>query len=206
MERVGGQRKAALGFGVVLVWALVSLASAVILVFTGFDVDQISSGVQGLPEGALEGAVAAAQIGVPVLSALYPFAWWAIVSLVMHLVTRFFGGSGTLAGTFAVVGLACLPFVISSLISIPITGIQAVAGPQSAASGILGAIDFLIGLGALGWHVVLVVIGASFARQVSYGQSSGSCAISCAGLGGLVIGLFVILGIIIALASGGAGA
>ena len=61
MERVGGERKAALGFGVVLVWALVSLVSAVILVFTGFDVGQISSGVQGLPQEAVEGAVTTAQ-------------------------------------------------------------------------------------------------------------------------------------------------
>ena len=206
MERVGGERKAALGFGVVLVWALVSLVSAVILVFTGIDVGQISSGVQGLPQEAVEGAVTTAQVGVPIISALYPFVWWAVVALVMHLVTRFFGGSGPLSGTFAVVGLACVPFVISSLVSVLVTGLQAVAGVQSAVSGVLGAIDLLVIIGALGWHVVLVVIGASFARRVGYGQSSGSCAISCVGLAGLVIGLLVVLGVIIALATGGAGA
>ena len=122
----------------------------------------------------------------------------------MHLVTRFFGGSGPLSGTFAVVGLACVPFVISSLVSVLVTGLQSVAGAQSAVSGVLGAIDFLVIIGALGWHVVLVVIGASFARRVGYGQSSGSCAISCVGLAGLVIGLLVVLGVIIALATGGA--
>ena len=206
MERVGGERKAALGFGVVLVWALVSLVSAVILVFTGFDVGQISSGVQGLPQEAVEGAVTTAQVGVPIISALYPFVWWAIVALVMHLVTRFFGGSGPLSGTFAVVGLACVPFVISSLVSVLVTGLQSVAGVQSAVSGVLGAIELLVIIAALGWHVILVVIGASFARRVGYGQSSGSCAISCVGLAGLVIGLLVVLGIIIALATGGAGA
>ena len=206
MERVGGERKAALGFGVVLAWALVSLVSAVILVFTGLDVGQISSGIQGLPEGAVEGLVTVTQITVPILSALYPFVWWAIISLVMHLVTRFFGGSGPLSGTFAVVGLACVPFVISSLVSIPVTGLQAVAGPQSAVSGIFGAINFLVGIVAFGWHIVLVIVGASFARRVGYGQSSGSCAISCVGLAGLLIAISIAVGLIIVLASGGAGA
>lgn len=206
MERVGENRKAALGFGVVLVWALVSLVSAIILVFTGFDVEQITSGIQDVPEEAVEGAVAATQIAVPVFSALYPFVWWALISLVMHLITRFFGGNGPLSGTFAVVGLACVPIVIYSVISVLITGLQAAVGLQSGVAGALGALNFLLVFAAIAWHVALVVIGASFARQVSYGRSGGSCAISCVGLVGLVVGFFVVLGIIIALASGGAGA
>ena len=67
----------------------------------------------------------------------------------------------------------------------------------------------LIGLAAFLWFAALVVIGAALARRVGYGESAGSCAISCAGCLGLIIVLavaIVALAAIVAGASGSAGA
>ena len=44
-----------------------------------------------------------------------------------------------------------------------------------------------MGLAFFLWYIVLVVIGAALARGVGYGESAGSCALSCVGLGVLII-------------------
>ena len=64
------------------------------------------------------------------------------------------------------------------------------------------------GLAFLLWHVALVGIGAAFARRVGYGESAGSCAISCAGCIGLiliVVLVFVVLVVVIVGAAGSGG-
>ena len=51
-------------------------------------------------------------------------------------------------------------------------------------------LDYLVSLVGLGfslWYVVLVVIGAAPARDIGYGESAGSCALSCVGLAVLII-------------------
>jgi hypothetical protein len=50
--------------------------------------------------------------------------------------------------------------------------------------------------------MVLVVIGAAFARRVGYGESAGSCAISCSGCIGLIILVFVIIVAVFVLLAG----
>lgn len=71
----------------------------------------------------------------------------------------------------------------------------------------LGLLSGLLGLAFLLWHAALVVIGAAFARRVGYGQSAGSCAISCAGCVGLilivVVAIIVLVAVIVGAASSG---
>ena len=73
------------------------------------------------------------------------------------------------------------------------------------ATTILGLLSFLLWLAALVWFVVLVVIGAAFARRVGYGESAGSCAISCAGLVGLILVVVVIVAVVVAAIVGAVG-
>ena len=60
-------------------------------------------------------------------------------------------------------------------------------GVSSTAGVAFGLVGGLVALATLVWHVVLVVIGASLDRRIGYGESAGSCAISCAGCLGLII-------------------
>jgi hypothetical protein len=69
----------------------------------------------------------------------------------------------------------------------------------------LGLLSALLGLAFLLWHVALVVIGVASARRVGYGQSAGSCAISCAGCVGLILIVVVVFTVLVAVIVGAAG-
>lgn len=192
MEAVARERKVGLGFGVVALEAALALASVAITLVLGADQFAPES-FQGVPPEIAEGLSTGLRVGLPVSTALSPFVWWVVVALLMQLVTRFFGGSGPLPAMFAVVGVAAAPFVLAALIGLPLTAAGAVADPQSASAAVLGLLNVVLTLAFLIWHVALVVVGAKFARNVSYGESGGSCAISCAGCLGLVV--LAVLGI-----------
>jgi hypothetical protein len=97
------------------------------------------------------------------------------------------------------VGVAQVPFVISGAIQLPIVGLEVALGPQNTAATVAGLLSSLLGLLALLWFIVLVVIGAASARRVGYGESAGSCAISCAGCVGLILIVGVLFAVLIAL-------
>ena len=206
MENVARERKLGTGFGVIVLAALLALAFSAISVFTGNAGTQINpQDFPTIPPETLRSMETAIKVGLPVFSVLVPFVWWIGVSLVMQLVTRFFGGNGPLSAMFAVVGVAYVPFLISGVVSFLLTSLQRLIGVPSAAASVIGIISFLLVLGFVVWHVALVIIGASFAREVSYGQSGGSCAISCVGFVVLVVLLILAAILIIALATGALG-
>ncbi len=209
LARVAEERRVLLGFGVVALYAALGVVGSAIAVFGGLTQAQFQQpGAQPLPPGFEDlldyiGAVSL------VSAVLYPFVLWLLVSGLMQLVTRFFGGTGPFSAMLAVVGVTQVPFVISAALAIPITGLQIVLGPadQSGASvaTVLGLLSALLGLAFLLWHVALVVIGAAFARRVGYGQSAGSCAISCAGCVGLILIVVLVFAVLIAVIVGAAG-
>jgi hypothetical protein len=199
-----------LAFIVVAVYAALGLVSSAVGLLGGGLERQIEAQGQQLPPGFenVLGVIIASSLVIGVLS---PFVNWLVVAGVMHLVTRFFGGTGPFSGTLAAVGVAQVPLVLASVISLPLAGLGAVLGPEDFTQGggtaltILGVLNGLIGLAAFVWFVVLVVIGSALARRIGYGESAGSCAISCAGCLGLIILVVVAVGVIIALAFGGLG-
>ena len=209
LARVAEERRVLLGFGVVALYAALGVAGSAIAVFGGLTQAQFQQpGAQPLPPGFEDvldyiGAVSL------VSAVLYPFALWLLVSGLMQLVTRFFGGTGPFSAMLAVVGVAQVPLVISTALAIPITGLQIVLGPpdQSGTSvaTVLGLLSALLGLAFLLWHVALVVIGAASARRVGYGESAGSCAISCAGCVGLILIVVLVLAVLVAVIAGAAG-
>ncbi len=188
-------RKALLGFVVTAVYAALSLAAAAIYVLGGVIQAQFEGqpAPPGLPPDVLENLVAATEIATLVFSVLLPFVWWISISLVMQFVTRFFGGEGPLSAMFAAVGVAEVPLALGSLAQALATGLQVALGVESTAGVVAGLLGGLTMLATLVWHVVLVVIGAALARRIGYGESAGSCAVSCAGCLGLIILVAVVL-------------
>lgn len=209
LARVAEERRVLLGFGVVALYAALGLIGGAIAVFGGLTQAEFEAGrTQPLPPG-FESVLAYAGVFSLVSAVIQPFVLWLLVSGLMQLVTRFFGGTGPFSAMLAVVGVAQVPLVISAAISVPITGLLVVLGPadQSGASAatVLGLLSGLLGLAFLFWHVALVVIGAAFARRVGYGESAGSCAISCAGCVGLILIVVLVFVVLVAIIVGATG-
>lgn len=198
LREVAEERNLLAGFIVVALNAALGLISVTVLLFGGNLQAQLESSGAQLPSGFFEGFAVAALV----LSVLAPFVWWLLISLVLQLVTRFFGGEGPLSATLAVVGVAFAPLVLSAIVAIPLGGLQAVLEAGSTTGMALGALNNLLALAFLVWHVGLIVIAASLARNISYGESTGSCAISCGGCLGLIILVAVVLAVFGALFSG----
>ncbi len=198
LRQLAGERNVLAGFVVVALVAALSLAGVAILLFGGNLQAQLEESGAQIPPNFFEGFA----VGTLVFAALAPFIWWLLVSLVMQLVTRFFGGEGPLSAMFAVVGAAFVPLLLSTAISIPLGGIQAALEPGSSIVAVVGLLSSLVTLSCFVWHVVLVVIGAALARNISYGQTSGSCAISCGGCLGIIILAIVAIAVIGALFTG----
>jgi hypothetical protein len=192
---VAAQRNVLAGFIVTAIYAALSVAGAAVSVLGGvtraqFEGQQVPP---GLPPDLLENLVVATEIATLVFAALSAFIWWITVSVVMQLATSLFGGNGPLSAMLAAVGVAGVPLALGALAQALATGIQVALGVDSAAGMIVGVLGGLLALAALVWHVVLVVIGASLARRIGYGEAAGSCAVSCAGLLGLIILIAVVL-------------
>jgi Yip1 domain len=199
LRRAAEERRVLLGFGVVALYAALNLIIAAVDVLGGLTTGALNpNDFPGVPPELLESFT---RLGVWfVISAVFsPFVGWAVVSLLMQLVTRFFGGTGLLSGMFAVVGIAAVPLVIATAIELPVTLLQAAVGPESTVTTILDLLLLAIVLAAYAWNVALVIIGAAFARRIGYGESAGSCAISCAGCSALILIVVVALGILVAI-------
>ena len=197
MRRVAERRSALPGFFVVAVYAALSLIISTVFVLSGATHRQLEQGFEqspgqpALPPGILDTLVRVSEIGTPIFALVSPFVGWFFVSLLMHLATRLFGGAGPLSSMLGVVGVAQAPFLISAVVNALLGGIRAWVGVSIA----IGYLVSLIGLACFIWYLVLVVIGAAQASGVGYGESAGSCALSCVGLAALIILLAVIAGI-----------
>ncbi len=209
LRRVAEERRVLAGFLVVAAGAALSLIVSATFIFTGLLQTQFETFFEAtegqIPPELRENFVALTGVSSVVLAVVWPFVIWAGISLLMQLVTRFFGGEGPLSAMFAVVGVAYLPYVVSTLVSAPLQVIQVSLDPTGAAASILGLLGSLLSLAFFAWFVVLVVIGASLARNIGYGESTGSCAISCAGCLGLIIGVVVLLGVVVSVIAGASG-
>lgn len=202
LSRVAEERRVLAGFAVTALYAALSLVAAA-LAFFGLAEAQLGGGAPVPPE--VQDLLVPFSILALVFAAVWPFVFWILVSGPMHLVTRLFGGTGPFSATLAVVGVAGVPFVISAALQVPATGLQVVLGPENAAAGVLSLLVSLLGLAALLWFAALVVVGTALARRVGYGESAGSCAISCAGCAGLILVAGLIVAVLVALVAGAAG-
>jgi hypothetical protein len=216
LARAAEERWVLLAFGIVALYAALNLVGTGLGAFSALE--QLRSGPQGaeLPPEFEEFFTAFFVFGL-VFSVVWPFVSWLLISGLMQLITRFFGGTGPFSGMLAVVGVAHVPYLIERLIQILLAGLQILLVPDPAtaadpttggglAATLLGLLSFLLWLAALVWFVILVVIGAAFARRVGYGESAGSCAISCAGIVGLILIVGVILAVVVAALVGAVGA
>ncbi len=193
-----------LGFGITALYAALSLVGTGLAVFGGLTQAQFQQPGGPAPPPMLEDLLPAINIFSVVFAAASPFVFWLLVSGLMHLVTRFFGGTGPFSRMLAAVGVAQVPLVIASILQLPVVGLQVALGPENTAAAVAGLLSGLLGLLGLLWFIVLVVIGAALARQVGYGESTGSCAISCAGCVVLIL-IVVVFVVLVAVLVGAAG-
>ena len=206
LERVAGEQRVLLGFTITALSAVLGLIVAVVNALGGVTASQFTSqNFPDLPPAFYENAPEIVSVMLLISAVLSPFVWWLVVSLLMQLVTRFFGGIGPLSAMLAVVGVANVPFVVLDALQIPAAVLQALLGPESAGASVVGVLTSLLSFLALAWHVVLVVIGAAFVRRIGYGQSAGSCAISCAGCAGLILVVGVVFVVLIVIFVGAVG-
>ena len=198
LRAVAEGRSALPGLLVVAAYAalgLVVVAASVLSGATRRQIEQQQSAQPGLPPGFREVFVRVLEVGLPIFALLSPFFIWVSVSLLMQLVTRFFGGDGPLSAMLGVVGVAQMPLFIGLGLGILSTALQLVVGGGTPAGVALGYLSGLAGTVFFVWYAVLVAIGAAQARNIGYGESAGSCAISCVGLAILIILVCVILGL-----------
>ena len=210
LARVAEERRVLLGFSIVALYAALQLFIEVMGILGGATVSTFDpENFSGLPPEFVEGFSQVGKVVSIISAVLSRFIGWTVVSLLMQLVTRFFGGTGPLSGMFAAVGVAAVPLVIASTVELPVTGLQVVLGPDSTGATLIDALVGLLFVAAYAWNIVLVVIGAAFARRIGYGESAGSCAISCAGCAGLILIVGVFFGVLVAVllqVAGSAGA
>lgn len=192
------------GFAVTALYAALSLVAAALAFFGGLTEAQLGAGGAPVPPEVRDLLLPFSIVAL-VFAALWPFVFWLLISGLMHLVTRFFGGTGPFSATLAVVGVAGVPFVIYAALQIPATGLQIVLGPENAAAAVLSLLVSLLGLASFAWFAALVVVGTALARRVGYGESAGSCAISCAGCAGLILGAGLAIAVLVALVANAAG-
>lgn len=194
LRGVAEERRAFPGFVVVTLYAGLSLVVSTAFVLGGATRRSIEQQPPqpGLPPGFEDTFARVAEVAVPALAALSPFAIWLVVSLLMQLATRFFGGAGPLSSMLGVVGVAQAPFFVSGVLGAVLTGLQLLVGAGTPVGVALGYVVSLVGVAFFLWYVVLVVIGAALARGVGYGESAGSCALSCVGLGVLIIVVVIV--------------
>lgn len=207
LRRVAEGRSALPGLLVVAAYAALGLilsAASVLSGATRRQIEQQQSAQPGLPPGFQDAFVRGLEIGLPIFAMLSPFFIWISISLLMQLVTRFFNGTGPLSSMFGVVGVAQVPFFISTVLSSLVALPQFFSDVPEQTALALGLAINAIGLAFLVWYAVLVAIGAAQARNIGYGESAGSCAISCAGLAVLIILVAVILGLGAAIVFGAA--
>ncbi len=204
LSRVAEERRVLSGFAVTALYAALSLVATAVAFFGGLAEAQLGAGGAPVPPEVRDLLIPFSVVAL-IFAALWPFVFWLLVSGLMHLVTRFFGGTGPFSATLAAVGVAGVPFVIYAAVQLPLTGLQIVLGPENTAGAVLGLLSSLLWLAALLWFAALVVVGTALARRVGYGEAAGSCAISCAGCAGLILLAGVALAVLVALMAGAVG-
>ena len=184
LARVARRRQVLLGFGVVALAALLSLVNALISIATGAAETTLNDQqFRDLPpevrqqvEDLTRGFVT---VGGPVFSVLSPFLFWVLVSGLVWLAARMLGGRGPFSAMLAIVGVALVPTLVGSIVSIPITAMTGALGGGNTGAGVfasvgLGGIGLIVSLIVLVWEIALVIIGTRFAQNLdSYGRSGG---------------------------------
>lgn len=94
--------------------------------------------------------------------------WW-IATLLLHFTADLLGGQGRFADTMAGIGLATLPFVLSS----PLNALPNMLGRMGHTLALVGYMALIL------WGIILCVLGLSAAQHFSSDRAMGALVLGC---------------------------
>lgn len=187
LEAAARERRVWAAAGIIALWALLNLTLTAIFIFGGDFQEQFA----GLPAQTLDQLLGTLKVLAPISAFLFPFVWWIGISAPMLLATRLFGGRVDYSSMLAVVGAACVPWIVGYAIQLPIGVLQLLLAGQGSIPAILGTLAFAVSAISLAWHIGLMVVGTRAAAGTSYRGAVGSCMLT--GLGCATAGFILVV-------------
>lgn len=120
----------------------------------------------------IDGAIVSGSFGVGFLSFIISFllvyVTWVFLTLFMHVVADGWGGLGELPNAAAAVGLAAAPMILTSLLSLMVSGLghAVIKGEGSSVISMVNMILNWLGM-AWGWPGLLCYFGLKHAEQLT---------------------------------------
>ncbi len=136
----------------------------------------------------VDGAFVTGSFGVGFLSFIISFllvyVTWVFLTLFMHVVADFWGGLGELPNAASVVGLAAAPMVVTSLLSLIVTGIGHATMEENETSVVSMVNVVLNWFGmAWGWPGVLCYFGLKHGERLTRVKAAVITLIAFCGMG-----------------------
>lgn|GEM_PF-866447 len=120
----------------------------------------------------IDGAIVSGSFGVGflsfILSFLLVYVTWVFLTLFMHVIADFWGGLGELPNAASAVGLAAAPMVVTSLLSLLVTGVghAIMEGDETSVISMVNLILNWLGM-VWGWPGVLCYFGLKHGERIT---------------------------------------
>ncbi|MDD3932439.1 MAG: YIP1 family protein [Methanoculleus sp.] len=165
-----GREKIGLPTLIVLVSALIAGAGAYLVA---------SSIVIDVPDVDPATMQMIAGVGGAIFAGVVTLLGWAIGSLIMHVIVKILGGTGSFWSTLSTVGYGNLPQVFSGLLTVAVVliyhpDLTAIATAGPAALGTMApaiVVATVVGFVVLVWSVVIETYGLVHAHDLSFGRA-----------------------------------
>lgn len=165
-----GREKIGLPALIVLVSALIAGAGAYLVA---------SSIVIDVPDVDPATMQMIAGVGGAIFAGVVTLLGWAIGSLIMHVIVKILGGTGSFWSTLSTVGYGNLPQVFSGLLTVAVVliyhpDLTAIATAGPAALGTMApaiVVATVVGFVVLVWSVVIETYGLVHAHDLSFGRA-----------------------------------
>lgn len=135
----------------------------------------------------MDGALATGSLGVGVLSFILSFllvyVTWVFLTLFMHIFADFWGGLGDLPNAASVVGLAAVPMVVTSFLSLIVSGFGHVTleGNEKSMISLTNVILNWFGM-AWGWPGLLCYFGLKHGERLTRIKAAVITVVAFAGM------------------------
>lgn len=120
-----------------------------------------------------------AGVGGAIFAGFVLLLGWVIGSLIMHVIVKILGGTGSFKSTLATAGYGNLPQILSGLLAVAVVliyhpDLTAIATADPAALGTMApvvVVTAVVGFVVLVWSVVIETYGLAHAHGLSFGRA-----------------------------------